>query len=91
MLSGTQYMLQKKPCTRLPFACILCLDSVHGNYRRNSGVPDHTTERRPLRACYAWVVTAALMSPYCRLGPSGAAVPGDVETELAGHFKQVPN
>lgn len=46
MLSGTQYMLQKNPCTRLPFACILCLDSVHGNNRWNSEVPDHATERR---------------------------------------------
>lgn len=35
MLSGTQYMLQKNPRTRLPFACILCLNSVRGNKRWN--------------------------------------------------------
>lgn len=78
MLSGTQYMLQKNPCTRLPVACILCLASVRGNSRWNSGVPDPATETTA-----AWTAC----TPAAALGCGGAAVPGDVETELSGHFQ----
>lgn len=46
MLSGTQYMLQKNPCTRLPFACILCLHSIEGINKWDSEEPEPASERR---------------------------------------------